>query len=183
MNHLILSILLLVQSVAWTPKQQIPYGFAPGTPGWLKKSAQAQLLKWQHASGFKFVYEPKFKHYYDEYNGILFCAQGNGQFGTSLFGVTGVAHTEDINCFTRVEKIDLNVYLYHFHAGDPYFVPTHGRVADSPDVNRVLLNEIGTALGLKPSTDPGAIMFPYLHDGNCEIQADDLRQLRELYGE
>lgn len=173
------ALILILSVLQWIPTHSIYYGFAPGTPSYVKKSAHDQLSKWERVAPFHFVFNPKFQHFSDG-NGILFCVQGNGEFGTTLFNFTDVSHTEQIIIasqygeISQCSKIDLNIYLYKYHRGGRYLIPQHGKLQDSYDVDRILLHQIGLALGVPESDDPSAIMYPEPHVGPCQFQLSDI---------
>lgn len=70
---------------------------------------------------------------------------------------------------------------------DPSAIPVGTTLAStyqgtSTTLFEVVLHEFGHSLGLAHSTDPNAIMYPYLGPNNANLNASDIAGIQALYG-
>lgn len=156
--------------MAW--RGSINYGFAGKWTLAEKHSAQDALMKWKAACPkLEFVYQAQMVR--KEYRGIVFQKSVDvvgKALGETTIWVAGTPYQA---------WIAVNVREYKFHRGDPWFVRKEKK--SDVDLDRLLLHEVGHALGLAHSEVENAVMHDPFHEGQDQLKPDDIEGIRKVY--
>ncbi|XP_047309554.1 metalloendoproteinase 5-MMP-like [Impatiens glandulifera] len=94
-------------------------------------------------------------------------------------------HSEDYNRFRQNSETVAYAHLppggkLHFRADARW---TNGAKAEKMDIETIALHELGHVLGLRHSSDPSAVMWPYAKRGVTKriLQHDDIYAINALY--
>lgn len=144
----------------------------------------AAMNDWSVLSNFKFTVRREFRDpcRTDRLNGVDFTDNVCGsQYGSNVLGVTLRSFSNEILGPARISEADILISKaipYDIFDGN---LVQSGRPRGVIDFRRVALHELGHALGLDHSTDPGAIML--LSIGNTfRPNQDDISAVNTLYG-
>lgn len=171
------------QQFKWA-KFPVPYYILPGTPPFVVKAFTDALAAWQAVAPKTFSFMKSKPVVPTDFNpAIVLSYDLKGWIGgDNSLAIT--APTTLPNSGQLVKAfIHVNAATFGWHRGDPWWTSATAKKKAQADIYRVVLHELGHCLGLWHNPDdPNSVMYPYLHESENVISADDIAGLQSIYG-